>query len=84
MLPIGSRFDTFRTLQSAKAVMRELQRHGLMLPVRPIRGPAPHEVAWVSADSSRVLHILHNPAYAGTVRPEAPELTTPGFWRRKA
>ena len=59
-------FDTFRTLQSAKAVMRELQRHGLALPVRPIRGPAPHEVVWVPADSSRVLHILHNPAYAGT------------------
>jgi len=59
-------FDTFRTLQSAKAVMRELQRHGLTLPVRPIRGPAPHEVTWVPADSSRVLHILHNPAYAGT------------------
>jgi DNA invertase Pin-like site-specific DNA recombinase len=59
-------FDKFRELQSAKAVMRELRRHGLSLPVRPIRGPAPHEVAWVSADSSRVLHILHNPAYAGT------------------
>jgi len=58
-------FDKFRDLQSAKAVMRELQRHGLSLPVRPIRGPAPHEVAWVPADSSRVLHILHNPAYAG-------------------
>lgn len=59
-------FDKFRELQSAKAVMRDLRRHGLLLPVRPIRGPAPHEVAWVSADSSRVLHILHNPAYAGT------------------
>ncbi len=59
-------FDKFRELQSAKAVMRELQRHGLPLPVRPIRGPAPHEVAWVPADSNRVLQILHNPAYAGT------------------
>jgi len=58
-------FDTFRTLQSARAVMRELQRHGLALPVRPIRGPAPYEVAWMPADSNRVLHILHNPAYAG-------------------
>ena len=45
--------------------MRELRRHDLPLPVRPIRGPAPHDVVWVSADSSRVLHILHNPAYAG-------------------
>jgi DNA invertase Pin-like site-specific DNA recombinase len=58
-------FDQFRALQSAKAVMRELRRHSLLLPVRPLRGPAPHEVVWVPADSSRVLHILHNPAYAG-------------------
>lgn len=58
-------FDQFRTLQSAKAVMRELRRHDLLLPVRPLHGPAPHEVVWVPADSSRVLHILHNPAYAG-------------------
>ena len=58
-------FDKFRELQSAKAVMRELRRHGLALPVRPIRGPAPHDVVWAPADSSQVLHILHNPAYAG-------------------
>ncbi len=42
-------FDRFRELQSAKAVMRDLQRHGLLLPVRPIRGPAPHEVACLAA-----------------------------------
>ena len=53
--------------------MRELQRHGLMLPARPLRGPAPQEVVWVAADSARVLHILHNPAYAGAVRPELPD-----------
>lgn len=58
-------FDKFRELQSAKAVMRELRQHDLALPVRPIRGPAPHALAWVPADSSRVLSILHNPAYAG-------------------
>lgn len=59
-------FDMFRELQSAKAVMRALRRHGLALPVRPLQGPAPHAVAWVPADSSRVLlRILHNPAYAG-------------------
>ena len=58
-------FDKFRELQSAKAVMRELQRHDLPLPVRPLHGPAPHELAWVPATSSRVLQILHNPAYAG-------------------
>jgi DNA invertase Pin-like site-specific DNA recombinase len=58
-------FDTFRAVQSAKAVMRALQRHGLTLPVRPLRGPAPHAVIWVPPDNTRVLQILHNPAYAG-------------------
>lgn len=58
-------FRKFAELQSAKAVMRELRRHDLPLPVRPLRGPAPHEVEWVPATSSRVLQVLHNPAYAG-------------------
>src|SRR5918994_4581759 len=44
-------FARFRELQSAKAVMRDLQRHGLLLPVRPIRGPSPHAVVWVPPDS---------------------------------
>lgn len=58
-------FARFRELQSAKAVMRDLQRHGLLLPVRPIRGPAPQEVIWVAPDSFRVLQILQRPSYAG-------------------
>lgn len=58
-------FRKFAELQSAKAVMRELRRHELPLPVRPLRGPAPHEIQWVPATSSGVLQVLHNPAYAG-------------------
>ena len=58
-------FRKFRDLQSAKAVMRALLRAGLPLPVRPLRGPAPHEVVWREASSSRVIQILKNPAYAG-------------------
>ena len=58
-------FAKFRELRSAKAVMRYLRRGNLLLPVRPLRGPAPHEVVWRAADSARVLHILKNPAYAG-------------------
>jgi DNA invertase Pin-like site-specific DNA recombinase len=58
-------FSAFREVQSAKAVMRVLQRAGLTLPVRPVFGPAPHEVIWRDADNTRVLHILKNPAYAG-------------------
>jgi len=58
-------FDSFRAHPSAKAVMRELQRHGLTLPVRPLHGPAPHAVVWVTPSSTRILQVLHNPAYAG-------------------
>src|SRR5271167_1165315 len=58
-------FGKFRELQFAKAVMLALLRAGLPLPVRPLRGPAPHEVVWREASSSRVLQILKNPAYAG-------------------
>jgi DNA invertase Pin-like site-specific DNA recombinase len=56
-------FRKFSELHSAKAVMRELRQHDLPLPVRPLRGPAPHEIAWMPAMSARVLQVLHNPAY---------------------
>ena len=59
-------FARFRELQNARAVMRDLQRHGMMLPVRPVRGPAPHEVVWMPPDSFRVLQILRHPSYAGS------------------
>lgn len=58
-------FARFRDLQSANAVARDLRRHGLMLPTRPVRGPAPHEVVWVAPDNFRVLQILQRPSYAG-------------------
>ena len=58
-------FAKFRELRSAKAVMRYLRRGNLLLPVRPLHGPAPHDVVWRAADSARVIQILKNPAYAG-------------------
>ena len=58
-------FAKFRELRSAKAVMRYLRHGNLPLPVRPLHGPAPHDVVWRAADSARVIHILKNPAYAG-------------------
>ena len=45
--------------------MRYLRHGKLLLPVRPLHGPAPHDVVWRPADSARVIHILKNPAYAG-------------------
>jgi DNA invertase Pin-like site-specific DNA recombinase len=58
-------FARFRVLQSASAVARELLQHRLMLPVRPVNGPAPHTVIWVPAADFRVRQILHQPCYAG-------------------
>jgi DNA invertase Pin-like site-specific DNA recombinase len=58
-------FAKFRELHSAHAVMRYLQTSGLPLPVRPLIGPAPHDVVWREATSARVRSILQNPAYAG-------------------
>ena len=58
-------FSKFRELRSAKAVMRYLRRGNLLLPVRPLHGPAPHDVVWQPANSARVTQILKNPAYAG-------------------
>ncbi|MDF0523256.1 recombinase family protein, partial [Bradyrhizobium yuanmingense] len=57
-------FAKFRELQSARGVMRYLDRNGLSLPVRPLLGPSPHEIVWRAPDSARVLSILQNPAYA--------------------
>jgi len=58
-------FDKFRELGSARAVMRYLYREGLKVPVRLLRGPAPHDAIWVAPNASNVRSILQNPAYAG-------------------
>jgi hypothetical protein len=58
-------FAKFRELRSAKAVMPHLQDASLLLPVRPLDGPSPHDIVWRPANSARVLQVLKNPAYAG-------------------
>ena len=58
-------FRKFRELQSGRAVMRFLRRNRLLVPVRPLAGPSPHDLVWREADTARVQSILHNPAYAG-------------------
>lgn len=62
---IGLVFEKFAELRTARAVMRYLHSEGLPLPSRPLRGPAPHQVAWELATNARIMQILKNPAYAG-------------------
>jgi DNA invertase Pin-like site-specific DNA recombinase len=78
-------FAKFRELQSARAVMRYFRANGLPLPVRPLLGPAPHEIVWREADSPRVRNILQNPSYAGAYvygrRRQDPNRRRPGSTR---
>jgi len=75
-------FASFMRLGSASAVVRYLRRADLALPVRPLRGPAPHEIARRDAADGRVRNILKNPAYAGAYvygrRCAAPERRSEG------
>lgn len=75
-------FAKFQELQSARAVMCYLRSRRLPLPVRPLLGPAPHEVVWREADAARVRSILQNPAYAGAYvygrRRQQPSRRKPG------
>ena len=59
-------FAKFEELGTANAVVRYFRRAELLLPSRPLRGPAPHDLYWQPATCSAVLSILNNPAYAGT------------------
>ena len=58
-------FQKFRDIRSARGVMCYLRQARLPLPVRPLRGPAPHEIIWQEARASSVRDMLQNPAYAG-------------------
>jgi excisionase family DNA binding protein len=58
-------FAKFAELKVANAVRRYFQQQVLLLPSRPLKGPAPHDVVWRPARSSAILGILQNPAYAG-------------------
>jgi hypothetical protein len=49
--------------RSAKAVMRHFQEANLLLPVRPLAGPSPHDVVWRAARRASLLNgIEGNPA----------------------
>jgi hypothetical protein len=55
-------FERFRLDGSAYAVTRYFARQGLRFPVRLV--PA-REVSWIVPREASVLHMLHNPIYAG-------------------
>ena len=58
-------FDKFAELGSAMAVLRYLRSHSLRLPIRPLTGPTKGQLEWHRPGYSTIIHMLHNPTYAG-------------------
>jgi DNA invertase Pin-like site-specific DNA recombinase len=56
---------TFEAAGSATAVVKAFRAAGLSFPWRHQKGPRKGEVDWQPLRHSTVLHVLHNPRYAG-------------------
>jgi len=58
-------FETFRRTGSAERVVKYFSQEEILFPRRIASGPRTGEVVFVPLEHSRVLHLLHNPRYAG-------------------
>ena len=58
-------FTTFEATGSATAVVKAFRAAGLTFPWRHLKGPRKGETDWQPLRHSTVLHVLHNPRYAG-------------------
>lgn len=58
-------FDLFEEAKSALAVVKHFDSHKLLFPTRHWGGVRDAELEWQPLRLTRVLAILHNPAYAG-------------------
>jgi DNA invertase Pin-like site-specific DNA recombinase len=58
-------FETFQRSGSAHAITVHFRREGLQFPRRLRTGAHKGELVWGPLSLSRVLHVLHNPRYAG-------------------
>lgn len=58
-------FDTFTATGSARAVVKSFTENGLTFPGRHLSGPHHGQLYWKQLRHNEVLHLLHNPAYAG-------------------
>jgi len=58
-------FERFAALGSVHQTVRGLQADDIRLPRRQTGGPQAGELVWSPPNTSAILSILHNPAYAG-------------------
>ncbi len=57
--------ETFKRTGAARATVREFADRGLLFPQRVHSGEHKGELVWAPLAHDRVLHLLHNPRYAG-------------------
>jgi len=62
---IAHMFETFERTGSASATVKHFRQQQLRFPHRPRSGPHKGELLWKPLCHGRVLHMLHNPRYAG-------------------
>ena len=62
---ISHLFTVFARTGSARAVVQDFARDGLLFPVRIRKGARKGELTWTSLGHWQVLRALHNPRYAG-------------------
>ena len=58
-------FTVFARTGAARATIAEVNASGVLFPARVHSGPHKGELLWTPLTHSRVLHVLHNPRYAG-------------------
>jgi DNA invertase Pin-like site-specific DNA recombinase len=61
----GALFATFEATGSATAVVKAFRTAGLTFPWRHLKGPRKGQTDWKPLAHHTVLHVLHNPRYAG-------------------
>ena len=59
-------FRQFERLGVARKVLLHFREQGLTLPTKVWGGPQHGRIVWKPATFSTIVHILHNPCYAGT------------------
>lgn len=62
---IAHLFATFSATGSARATVKAFVTEGVSFPSRVLTGPNKGTLAWLALKHHRVLHVLHNPRYAG-------------------
>jgi len=61
-------FDTYARLHSCQATLKELRKKNILFPKKDRTGYNKNTLQWRDLTHVHILHMIHNPIYAGTYR----------------